>query len=600
MEKAARRFAGWVLAIHVMVFVLLVVIVAVASREVYSNARAQALGQVRVRQELLAAQTARGIEAFYRNVIDQLRTQQRADPLNLDVTALVWDQLRGQATHLVTLDARTRAVINVRSEGRDPLPPAIAEQLAQAFPAPAAPAPAAPAAPAAAGRPGVRVLETPAGPTVLAAAPARDRLLVAVVPLRSVESRFLNDLNQPEHMAAMLLDERMRTLSADDKRLIGLDVTAEQPDPRVRDVARDDLRRGERVTREFLRPMTIGRVTLDPSMVTAQPVDLPDGKRWWLIVSSSLSEVDQALGQFLRRSIIGAVLVIAAMTAVLVSTSVQTIRGRLRLERLQHELINRELAQAREIQLAWLPERQESQVRVDVAAVNRPASHISGDFYNWFELHDGRVVIVVGDVTGHGLPAAFLMATTQLLVRMTIDRVGDPGTALREVNRQLCTHVFSGQFVTMLVAVLDPRRNVIEIANAGHPPPLIGSGADFAPLPLEPQLVLAVDQDVEYRTQRFELPPGASLLFYTDGITDVQSPAGDRLYIEGLAKSLYGRFDTATALVAAAMDAVDAFRVGRDATDDLTLVALHLARDPVPTAPATAAPSESPLATPSA
>jgi sigma-B regulation protein RsbU (phosphoserine phosphatase) len=307
-----------------------------------------------------------------------------------------------------------------------------------------------------------------------------------------------------------------------------------------------------------------------------QPVDLPDGKVWWLVVSSRLDEVDAAVGKFFKRALIGAGILIAAITAILVSSSTQIIRGRLRLERVQRAMLSRELDQARQIQLMWLPEQQQVQVPIDVAAVNRPASHVSGDFYNWFDLPDGRVCVVIGDVTGHGLPAAFLMSTTQLLIRAILTRVSDPGQCLRETNRLLCTHVFSGQFVTVLVMVLDPAKNTLELATAGHPAPLLSAGESFTPLDVKPQLVLAVDHDVDYRTQWFDLPDGACLLLYTDGVTDVQAPSGDRLGEEALQKCVFGSFRKAGDVISAVLDAIDAWRGGREPADDLTLVAVQL------------------------
>jgi sigma-B regulation protein RsbU (phosphoserine phosphatase) len=137
-------------------------------------------------------------------------------------------------------------------------------------------------------------------------------------------------------------------------------------------------------------------------------------------------------------------------------------------------MLNRELAQAREIQLAWLPDNDDDPPNIDLFAVNAPASHISGDFYNWFQLPDGRTVVVIGDVTGHGMAAAFLMATTQLLVRTTMPRVLDPARCLEEINRQLCVQVFNGQFFTMLIAVLDVRNGTVDVATAWHPRPLVG------------------------------------------------------------------------------------------------------------------------------
>ena len=184
------------------------------------------------------------------------------------------------------------------------------------------------------------------------------------------------------------------------------------------------------------------------------------------------------------------------MTAILVSTAVSLIRLRVRLERVQHEVITRELSQARQIQLNWLPNRHTAGPALDIAAINQPASHISGDFYNWFDLPDGRQVITIGDVTGHGMAAAFLMATTQLLVRTTMARVGDPGACMEEVNRQLCTQVFHGQFVTMLIVVLDLEHSQLELATAGHAAPLISEGGGpFRELDTETQLVLGMEPD---------------------------------------------------------------------------------------------------------
>jgi len=278
--------------------------------------------------------------------------------------------------------------------------------------------------------------------------------------------------------------------------------------------------------------------------------------------------------------------IIVAMTMILVSTSTTMIRGRLRLERVQREMLTRELDQAREIQLMWLPKSADQQDKtknfpIDIAAVNRPASHVSGDFYNWFELSDGRICIVIGDVTGHGLPAAFLMATTQLLVRAIIERVPDPGACVRETNRLLCQHVFSGQFVTLLVAILDPPKNTLALATAGHPAPVIGAGEEFTALNIEPQLVLAIDGNVDYRTQHFDLPDGASILLYTDGVTDVQNPGDERMGEDWLTRGVYGMFNRAQDLVDAVLDGIDTYRNGREPADDLTLVAIQLQKDPV-------------------
>src|SRR3954454_2928585 len=104
MERAARRFASWVLSLHVLLLSALIVAVALATYTVYTTARRQALDQVRVRQELLAAQAARGISFFYRNIIEDLELMSRADAKGgagstggASVAPLLWDKLRGRA-----------------------------------------------------------------------------------------------------------------------------------------------------------------------------------------------------------------------------------------------------------------------------------------------------------------------------------------------------------------------------------------------------------------------------------------------------------------------------------------------------------------------
>ena len=138
-----------------------------------------------------------------------------------------------------------------------------------------------------------------------------------------------------------------------------------------------------------------------------------------MLVSSPLADVDSVVGSLFHRIVLWAVFVVVAMTGILVSTAVQMIRGRVKMERIRHEVLTRELERARQIQQAWLPRTAPACRWLDIAAVNYPAQHISGDFYNWFDLPDGRTAVVIGDVTGHGMSAAFLMATTQLLVRTT-------------------------------------------------------------------------------------------------------------------------------------------------------------------------------------
>jgi phosphoserine phosphatase RsbU/P len=310
--------------------------------------------------------------------------------------------------------------------------------------------------------------------------------------------------------------------------------------------------------------------------MTAQPFAVLD-RQWTVVITSPVSDIDTVVRRVFGRAVIWAIFLALSMTAILVSTAVQLIRNRAWMDRERHELLEKELRQAREIQLAWLPQKQPGEAAaVDIATVNHPASRISGDFYNWFELPDGRTAVVIGDVTGHGMAAAFLMATTQLLVRNTLPQVIDPGRCLEEINRQLCTQVFNGQFVTLQIVVLDPQSDRVEIATAGHPPPLVSEDARFRLVPLEPNLVLGVERDSTYASESFDLSPRSTLLLYTDGVLDAEAATGGRFGSARLCEALAGTFDSAQSLIDAVLAEINRFTRGCPLGDDLTLVAVQV------------------------
>ncbi len=281
----------------------------------------------------------------------------------------------------------------------------------------------------------------------------KPNILVAAVPVWRIERRFLDDLNRRNLASAGLVDDSMTLVAAAHHDLVGTqlrDISSAEFKSALDGLVAED-RRGTRV---LSKGFSIGADQFGPVILTARPVRVSD-EQWFVLVSSPLADVDSVVGQVFRRTALWAIFVVFSITAILVSTATQLIRGRARLEQVRNEVLTREMQEARRIQLAWLPERNLDRPGLQIATVNHPASHVSGDFYNFFDLPDGRTALVIGDVTGHGMAAAFLMATTQLLVRTTLPGLCDPGACLAEVNRQLCTQIFSGQFVTMQIAILD-------------------------------------------------------------------------------------------------------------------------------------------------
>ena len=318
--------------------------------------------------------------------------------------------------------------------------------------------------------------ERAGGYNVVAVPAPRDArlMLVATVPVVAMENQLLDRLGRGETVATLLVDDAGVVMAGKEASWVGRDLNS-LGGPLAGQTMHELRLVNYRDTRVMAEPFKVGDGVLPPSMFATEPVEVA-GRTWFLLIASHLEEVDAAVTGLVRNGLPWVIFVVLAMTGLLASTSVQLIRNRVRLERERTRALEADIANARQIQLAWLPEGGAVYDGLDVAAINLPAAHVSGDFYNWFALPNGRAAVVIGDVTGHGMSAAFLMATVQLMVRNTLPIVGDPGRCLEEVNNQLCVQMFHGQFVTIQVLVIDPANNRLELANAGHPPPLTCDG----------------------------------------------------------------------------------------------------------------------------
>ncbi len=324
------------------------------------------------------------------------------------------------------------------------------------------------------------------------------------------------------------------------------------------------------------------------SLVTVQPVVPLPGAKWFLLIKRD--RVDEQIARTLRPLIwqlaSGASMMVVAVAVVLVSTTISLYRGRRRIERLRMEMLNRDLQKARAIQLNWLPAPFRETSDYAIAAVNEPAAHISGDFYNWFDLPINaehptrRTAVVIGDVSGHGLPAAFLMATTQLIINTTLPAHGDPGACLTELNRQLCSLAYQGQFVTIMVLVVDHDQGAIAIASAGQGAPLLKRGRACDPIDHESQLVIGVDDSIVYEAISHPFRPGDQLLLYTDGVVETTNNAGEQFSLNRLADAFLAAPDDPQRTIHSVLGAVATHRQGGDADDDLTLVAMRLTATP--------------------
>ena len=217
------------------------------------------------------------------------------------------------------------------------------------------------------------------------------------------------------------------------------------------------------------------------------------------------------------------------------SAALAIINTRLTAQLIEQEKVRRELELAADIQRNLLPRR--GPTDYPVCGINVPARGVSGDFFDIFELDDGRICFNVGDVSGKGINAALLMAKTSSLYHCLGKTIHDPGKLLGLINDEICETGTRGMFVTMVGGVYQPATGSIRFANAGHEPPLhfTSCGEFEAYVADAPPLGIARDvvPDGVFPVNEVQLDGGTFYVF-TDGITEGRTQDGGMLGVEGL------------------------------------------------------------------
>ncbi len=244
------------------------------------------------------------------------------------------------------------------------------------------------------------------------------------------------------------------------------------------------------------------------------------------------------------------------------------------------ERIEQELKVAQLIQQQFLPKRVPDLPSWHVAAFYRPARSVGGDFYDFIPLPDGRLTVVIGDVTDKGVPAALVMASTHALLRGAAPRLISPGAVLAHVNDLLCTDIPAHMFVTCLALVLDPATGLLEFANAGHDVPYVRTEGGVAELRAR-GMPLGLMPGMEYEEKTFQMRPGDSALLHSDGLAEAHSADREMFGFPRVA-ALVGRSAAGEALIDACLAELASFTgPGHEQEDDITLVTLERSRGAV-------------------
>ena len=250
--------------------------------------------------------------------------------------------------------------------------------------------------------------------------------------------------------------------------------------------------------------------------------------------------------------------------------------ARLYAQEMQQRLISQELETARTIQKSFLPQDIPQHGGWDIAASWRPVREVAGDFYDFYPLPDGRLAIVIADVSGKGVPAALFMALSVMMLRFAMSLNLAPGALLDRANRSLLSDQRSKMFATVFAGYLDLDSGAMQFALAGHNPPLLYRAATGRCETLEASgVAMGLFESAEYVEKGVILAEEDVLVLYTDGITEGIDAQDKEFGEERLAKLVVQHASRpAQELAELIVRAADAFAREQGTFDDETLVVI--------------------------
>jgi serine phosphatase RsbU (regulator of sigma subunit) len=244
------------------------------------------------------------------------------------------------------------------------------------------------------------------------------------------------------------------------------------------------------------------------------------------------------------------------------------------LIRIEHARLEQELDMARKMQVSLFPDVLPEIAGYSLAAFWQPALETSGDYYNVFKLPGGRWGFIVADICGKGAPAALRMAMTHGLIRERVENEPSPAALLTQVNRALCELNLDLQFVTSFYAILDPANSLLEYAIAGHPPPFLRKASGQVEKLAGRGIALGVSFEAVYEDIHLTMAPGDSLVAFTDGVTDANSPANKSYELEQLKMAIGSAPAHAVALLDHLQSTLVEWVKEAPNYDDITLLAI--------------------------
>jgi sigma-B regulation protein RsbU (phosphoserine phosphatase) len=302
----------------------------------------------------------------------------------------------------------------------------------------------------------------------------------------------------------------------------------------------------------------------DASFILGVPIAVDESPRGLLVVADKESR--RGVGPFAAadRRTLG---LFANQAAIALENA------RLHLQALEKERLEREMTLAAEIQKRLLPKGAPRVPGYEILGWNRPARQVGGDYYDFLALAEDRLGVIVGDVSGKGIPAALLVSTLHSAARLLLDRIEVGPELLAKLNAHIHLSSTSNKFITLLLAQLEPASGRLRYVNAGHNPGLLLHADDAMEMLESGGLPLGMMAKAAYREGCLELGRGDLLCLYSDGITEQSAPSDEEFSMDRLSDVLRAHRSRPLQEILHAIDAaVGEFAQGRPQGDDQTVV----------------------------
>lgn len=248
----------------------------------------------------------------------------------------------------------------------------------------------------------------------------------------------------------------------------------------------------------------------------------------------------------------------------------------------EHLQMTKAMELAQEVQQNLLPRSNPMYPGFDIAGTSLYCDQTGGDYFDFVDISkdgDKKFAVVVGDVSGHGISSALLMATARAFIRLRASMPGEPAAIIRDVNRHMSRDTYdTGQFMTLFYSEFEPENNTITWVRAGHDPAIVyeKNTDKFTELKGD-GLALGLDEDFEYSLYKHNLLPGQVIVIGTDGIWEMHNEQDEMFGKESLKDVIRLHSDkTAGQILSLIIDELDGFRGNSDTSDDVTMVVIKV------------------------